>query len=89
MLDMPRILWLAENIMSVRTALLPFAALLIASAPLSGTSIADRVLFGVPTEPVGLSNDSLIHISPPKWTDAAVQHSDTTQQITHKQRNFL
>ncbi len=153
---MPRILWLAKNTMSVRTALLPIAALLIASAPPQGTSIAvavtnvtaakgrvhvdicpkaeflkedcpwsgeapatvgttivtipnvppgvyaaqvfqdrndnhkvDRALFGVPTEPVGFSNDAPIHMSPPKWTDAAVQHGDTPQQITLKLRSFL
>lgn len=153
---MPRILWLAKIIMSVRLALLPLAALLIASAPPSGTSIAvavtnvtvakgrvhvdicpktdflkddcpwsgdapaaigttivtipnvppgvyaaqafhdrndnhkvDRALFGIPTEPVGFSNDAPIHMSPPKWTDAAVQHGDTPQRITLKLRSFL
>lgn len=142
--------------MSVRFALLPLAALLIASAPPSGSSITvavtnvkdarghvhvdicskadflkdscawsadapatvgttvvtipnvppgvyaaqafhdrndnhkvDRALFGIPTEPVGFSNDAPIHMSPPKWADAAVQHGDTPQSITLRLRSFL
>ena len=164
MLDMPRILWLAMGTMPLRNALLPFAALLVASAPPSGTpsgttsgttitvavtnvtvaqgrvhvdicpkarflkedcpwsgeapavigttivTVADvppgvyaaqafhdrngnhkvdRTLFGIPTEPVGFSNDAPIHMSPPKWADAAIQHGETAQTITLKLRSFL
>ncbi len=156
MLDMPRILWLAKSTMSVRNALLPFVALLIASAPPSGSSITvvvtnvtvargrvhvdicpkanflkdscpwsgeapatigttfvtipnvppgvyaaqafhdrngnhkvDRALFGIPTEPIGFSNDAPVHMSPPKWAAAAIQHGETPQTITLKLRSFF
>lgn len=49
----------------------------------------DRALFGIPTEPLGFSNDAPVHMSPPKWADAAFRHDEKPQRITLKLRSFL
>jgi len=48
----------------------------------------DRVLFGIPKEGVGFSNDAPIRMSPPKWEDAVVRFGGD-QTIQLKMRYFL
>jgi uncharacterized protein (DUF2141 family) len=48
----------------------------------------DRVLFGIPKEGVGFSNDAPIRMSPPKWNDAVVRFGGD-QTIQFKMRYFL
>ncbi len=42
---------------------------------------ADRNLIGMPTELVGFSNDVRVHLSRPKFSDAAFVHGGTEQRI--------
>lgn len=49
----------------------------------------DRALFGIPTEPIGFSRDAPIHMSPPKFADAAFDHGSERQRITLSLRSFL
>jgi uncharacterized protein (DUF2141 family) len=49
----------------------------------------DRALFGIPTEPIGFSNDAPVHAKPPKWDDAAFTHGGDRQRITLTLRSFL
>ncbi len=55
----------------------------------NGDGKVDRALFGIPTEPIGFSNDAPVHLSPPKWADAAFRHDEKPQRITLKLRSFL
>lgn len=47
----------------------------------------DRMLFGIPKEGVGFSNDAPISFGPPKWADARFPLSDD-MTITLKMRYF-
>ena len=49
----------------------------------------DRVLFGVPREGVGFSNDARIGLGPPKFADAAFINDGTGQSLTLRIRYFL
>ena len=49
----------------------------------------DRVIFGLPKEGVGFSNDAPIRMSPPKWTDAVFTFDGGNQAIRLKLRYFL
>lgn len=55
----------------------------------NGNGKVDRALFGIPTEPLGFSNDAPVHMSPPKWADAMFVHGADAQRITLKLRSFL
>jgi uncharacterized protein (DUF2141 family) len=48
----------------------------------------DRAL-GIPTEPVGFSNDAPVKMKPPKWDDAVFTHGAERQRITLTLRSFL
>ncbi len=48
----------------------------------------DRVLFGIPKEGVGFSNDAPIKLAPPKWSDAKFSLA-ADKTITLKLRFFL
>lgn len=54
----------------------------------NGNGHVDRT-FGIPTEPVGFSNDAPVHMRPPKFDDAAFEHGTTPQRITLRLRSFL
>jgi uncharacterized protein (DUF2141 family) len=49
----------------------------------------DRGLFGIPKEGIGFSNDAPIHLSPPKWADAAFAFNGAGQTIQVKMRYML
>jgi uncharacterized protein (DUF2141 family) len=49
----------------------------------------DRALFGIPKEGIGFSNDAPIHLSPPKWKDAALAFDGGTRTTTLKMRYML
>lgn len=49
----------------------------------------DRVIFGLPKEGVGFSNDAPIRMSPPKWRDAQFDHGGGAQTIRVTMRYFL
>lgn len=49
---------------------------------------ADRNFIGFPTELVGFSNDAPVHMSPPKFSDAAFAHGGTPQRITFRLRKL-
>ena len=49
----------------------------------------DRILFGLPKEGVGFSNDAPIRMSPPKWADAVFTFGGGDQTIRLKMRYFL
>jgi uncharacterized protein (DUF2141 family) len=49
----------------------------------------DRVIFGLPKEGVGFSNDAPIRMSPPKWRDAQFDFAGGAQTISLKIRYFL
>lgn len=49
----------------------------------------DRALFGIPKEGVGFSNDAPIHLSAPKFADAAFDFAGGDQTIGLKMRYFL
>lgn len=55
----------------------------------NGNGKVDRALFGIPTEPLGFSRDAPVHMSPPKFTDAAFDHGSERQRITLALRSFL
>jgi len=55
----------------------------------NGNGKVDRALFGIPTEPLGFSNDAPVRMSPPKWADAVFRHEEKPQRITLKLRSFL
>ena len=48
----------------------------------------DRNPLGIPKEGVGFSNDAPIHLSPPKFKDAAFEHGDEPQTIQIQLRYF-
>jgi len=56
---------------------------------LNSNDKVDRALFGIPTEPVGFSNDAPIRLHPPRWADAAFDHGAERQRITLKLRSFF
>lgn len=45
--------------------------------------------FGIPTEPVGFSNDAPVRMGPPSFSDAAFEHGSVPQRITLRLRSFL
>jgi uncharacterized protein (DUF2141 family) len=47
----------------------------------NGNGKADRNLMGLPTELVGFSNDVRVHLSRPKFADAAFEHGAAPQKI--------
>jgi uncharacterized protein (DUF2141 family) len=47
----------------------------------NGNGKADRNLIGMPTELIGFSNDVVVHMSKPKFADAAFSHGATPQKI--------
>jgi len=49
----------------------------------------NRVIFGLPREGVGFSNDALKGMSAPKWSDARFAFDGTFQKISLKLRYFL
>ncbi len=49
----------------------------------------DRTLFGIPTEPIGFSNDAPIRMGPPHWADAAFDHGMARQRMTLKLRSLF
>lgn len=49
----------------------------------------DRVLFGIPKEGVGFSNDAKIRFSPPKWDDAVFTVGAAPVTIRFSLRYFL
>lgn len=49
----------------------------------------DRVIFGLPKEGVGFSNDAPIRMSPPKWNDAVFGFDGRAGTIQLKLRYFL
>jgi uncharacterized protein (DUF2141 family) len=49
----------------------------------------DRALFGIPKEGIGFSNDAPIHLSPPKWKDAALAFNGGNRTTTLKMRYML
>lgn len=55
----------------------------------NGNGKVDRVLFGLPREGVGFSNDALKHLSPPKWADAVFAVTGPEQTIRLRMRYFL
>jgi uncharacterized protein (DUF2141 family) len=54
----------------------------------NGNDKVDRVLFGIPTEGVGFSNDAPIRMAPPKFAAAAFDH-DGDQTIQLRLRYFI
>ena len=48
----------------------------------------DRNPLGIPKEGVGFSNDAPIHLSPPKFKDAAFEHGEEAQTIQIQLRYF-
>jgi uncharacterized protein (DUF2141 family) len=49
----------------------------------------NRGLFGIPKEPIGVSNDAPIRMAPPKFADAAFEHGATPQHISFRLRSFF
>lgn len=41
----------------------------------NGNGKLDRNLIGIPSEPYGFSNDAPVRMSPPRWADAAFEHT--------------
>lgn len=50
----------------------------------NGNGKLDRSLIGMPSEPYGFSNDAPARMGPPRWADAAFEHtgSEAVQTIT-------
>lgn len=49
----------------------------------------NRNFLGIPTEPVGFSNDAPTRFAPPRFADAVFDHGAARQRITLKLRSFL
>jgi uncharacterized protein (DUF2141 family) len=49
----------------------------------------NRNFLGIPTEPVGFSNDAPTRLAPPKYSDAVFEHGAASQRIRLKLRSFL
>jgi uncharacterized protein (DUF2141 family) len=54
----------------------------------NNNSRVDRMIFGIPTEGIGFSNDAPIRLAPPKFADAAFDVRAGMQAITLKLRYF-
>ncbi|MBV9841985.1 MAG: DUF2141 domain-containing protein [Sphingomonadaceae bacterium] len=48
----------------------------------NGNGKVDRNFLGIPTEPVGFSNDAPLHMGPPKFAVAAFDHGIASQHLT-------
>ncbi|GAA4781008.1 DUF2141 domain-containing protein [Stakelama sediminis] len=55
----------------------------------NGDGKVNQALFGIPTEPVGFSNDAPIRMKPPKWQDAKFDFDGRSKTISLNLRHFL
>lgn len=55
----------------------------------NGNNKVDRIIFGLPKEGIGFSNDAPVRMSPPKWTDAMFVFPGGAETIRLKMRYFL
>ncbi|MEO8925639.1 MAG: DUF2141 domain-containing protein [Caulobacteraceae bacterium] len=53
------------------------------------TGDLDRNVLGIPTEPIGFSNDAPLHIRGPRFSDAAFSVERGVERITLKLRDLL
>lgn len=56
---------------------------------LNGNGKIDRNFLGIPTEPVGFSNDAPIRMAPPRFADAVFEHGTTPQRISFRLRRIF
>lgn len=55
----------------------------------NGNHRVDRMLFGIPREGVGFSNDARIRLGPPRWADAVFSYGGQSQAIRLSLRYFV